>query len=201
MEEQMKISSAVVRRLRTERGWSQEQLAMASGLGLRTIQRVEADGTASMGTKVCLAATFGAQLGELSDETGNAEAGANSQAQHVVALFVGIAVLTCVFMGESGRLPGSPTSSALAAINAVLALVGTVLIIPAVRRLVAQRRYAGVVLTVLGMPLAILFVAGSLVATSNGHGPASPLAAFGIGGMALVVMALRDFWQEKKQTE
>ena len=70
MEEVMKISSAVVRRLRTDRGWSQEQLAIASGLSLRTIQRVEADGTASMGTKVSLAATFGVQQHAASRKVG-----------------------------------------------------------------------------------------------------------------------------------
>lgn len=61
----MKISTTTVRRLRTERGWSQEHLALASGLSLRTIQRVEAEGNASRETHVCLAATFGIVLADL----------------------------------------------------------------------------------------------------------------------------------------
>lgn len=65
-EQDMKISADNVRRLRVERGWSQEQLATASGLGLRTIQRVEAEGRAARETRVCLAATFGVELAELS---------------------------------------------------------------------------------------------------------------------------------------
>ncbi len=67
-EQEMKISSAKVRRYRSERGWSQDQLALASGLSLRTIQRVEAEGNASRETQVCLAATFGISLAELADE-------------------------------------------------------------------------------------------------------------------------------------
>lgn len=67
-EQEMKISSAKVRRFRSERGWSQDQLALASGLSLRTIQRVEAEGNASRETQVCLAATFGISLAELADE-------------------------------------------------------------------------------------------------------------------------------------
>lgn len=66
--QEMKISSAKVRRFRSEHGWSQDQLALASGLSLRTIQRVEAEGNASRETHVCLAATFGISLAELSDE-------------------------------------------------------------------------------------------------------------------------------------
>lgn len=67
-EPEMKISSAKTRRLRSERGWSQDQLAHASGLSLRTIQRVEAEGNASRETQVCLAATFGITLAELGEE-------------------------------------------------------------------------------------------------------------------------------------
>lgn len=67
-EQVMKISSAKVRRLRSERGWSQEQLALASGLSLRTIQRVEAEGNAARETQVCIAATFAIALAELGEE-------------------------------------------------------------------------------------------------------------------------------------
>ncbi len=58
MEKELMINSTVVKELRKKSGWSQEQLANASGLSLRTIQRVESENKASMETKVCLAATF-----------------------------------------------------------------------------------------------------------------------------------------------
>jgi transcriptional regulator with XRE-family HTH domain len=62
MESPMKINADNVRQFRLNQGWSQEQLSHASGLGLRTIQRVEAQGTASQETAVCLAATFDVEL-------------------------------------------------------------------------------------------------------------------------------------------
>jgi transcriptional regulator with XRE-family HTH domain len=52
------IKSSVIKRLRAERRWSQEHLAKAAGLGLRTIQRLEAQGSASMETVQALAAVF-----------------------------------------------------------------------------------------------------------------------------------------------
>jgi transcriptional regulator with XRE-family HTH domain len=47
-----------VKRLRVERAWSQEQLAEISGLSLRTIQRIEKRGKASMESKKALASVF-----------------------------------------------------------------------------------------------------------------------------------------------
>lgn len=58
MDERMKIDSALVKKLREERAWSQEHLAGVSGVSLRTIQRVEAEGTASLDTRMALAAAF-----------------------------------------------------------------------------------------------------------------------------------------------
>jgi len=61
----MKVDSQKIRALRNKQGWSQEQLATASGLGLRTIQRIEAQGSISTESKVCLVATFDIELSEL----------------------------------------------------------------------------------------------------------------------------------------
>lgn len=65
MEGQMKIDGAKVRRLRDVQGWSQEQLAEAAGVSVRTIQRAEAQGTASRETRVCLASALGVAHAEL----------------------------------------------------------------------------------------------------------------------------------------
>ena len=54
----MRIDSAFIRDERQKRGWSQEQLAAAAGLGVRTIQRLEASGTGSPESAKCLAAVF-----------------------------------------------------------------------------------------------------------------------------------------------
>ncbi|MCG9771582.1 DUF4177 domain-containing protein [Pseudoalteromonas piscicida] len=54
----MKIDAALIIRQRMLKGWTQEQLAGASGLSKRTIQRVEREASASMETQKALAATF-----------------------------------------------------------------------------------------------------------------------------------------------
>jgi transcriptional regulator with XRE-family HTH domain len=55
---EMRINVDVVKAARLKRAWSQEQLAAAAGLGVRTIQRVETNGIASNETIKCLAAVF-----------------------------------------------------------------------------------------------------------------------------------------------
>lgn len=65
MEQGMKLDPSIVRRLREARHWSQEQLAAAAGLSLRTVQRVEAEGVASRETRVCLAAALDTDVGAI----------------------------------------------------------------------------------------------------------------------------------------
>jgi transcriptional regulator with XRE-family HTH domain len=43
----MQVNAELVRRTRTERGWTQDSLAEATGLSIRTIQRIERHGLAS----------------------------------------------------------------------------------------------------------------------------------------------------------
>jgi transcriptional regulator with XRE-family HTH domain len=51
----MKINTGLLVRLRTERSWSQDELAISSGLNLRTVQRIEKEGSASLQSKKALA--------------------------------------------------------------------------------------------------------------------------------------------------
>lgn len=67
MDDEMKINAKAVRRMRTDRAWSQEQLAEITDVSLRTIQRVEADGSASRETKMALAAAFKIDVRDLSE--------------------------------------------------------------------------------------------------------------------------------------
>lgn len=53
---------------RTERGWSQEELAMHAGVSARTIQRLETGKRASLETLKCLAAVFETTVSELVQE-------------------------------------------------------------------------------------------------------------------------------------
>ncbi|USX15677.1 helix-turn-helix domain-containing protein [Oxalobacteraceae bacterium OTU3CAMAD1] len=67
MDDDMKLSAKTIKRLRTERAWSQEQLAEIADVSLRTIQRAEADGSASRETRMALAAAFDIDLRDLAE--------------------------------------------------------------------------------------------------------------------------------------
>jgi transcriptional regulator with XRE-family HTH domain len=60
------LSPERVKYFRKDNGWSQELLAKASGLSLRTIQRAEKDGNSSVETQLALSAAFGISPKELS---------------------------------------------------------------------------------------------------------------------------------------
>ncbi|MBI2398567.1 MAG: helix-turn-helix transcriptional regulator [Xanthomonadales bacterium] len=199
MEHEMKHSAGVVRRLRLERGWSQEQLALASGLSLRTIQRVEAEGSAALATKVCLAATFGIPLAELAVGASHPEAVGENSVRPIGTLLIGVAVVACVWISESGRLPGAPTSDALAALNVLLGFLGALLSIPAALQLAAQGHGATVALATVGTPLVVLLAAGIVFIAFSDRVPMWQLWAFGACGIALVAMALRRLRQRGLQ--
>ena len=61
----MKVDSSYVKAQRARRAWSQEHLAEVSGLGLRTIQRIEKTGAASYESARSLAAVFEIDVAEL----------------------------------------------------------------------------------------------------------------------------------------
>ncbi len=66
----MKVNSEMIKELRNSKRWSQEQLGSVCGLNLRTIQRLENDGKASLESIRSLAAVFEIDSDELilSDE-------------------------------------------------------------------------------------------------------------------------------------
>jgi transcriptional regulator with XRE-family HTH domain len=61
----MKVDSSYIKRERERRAWSQEHLAEVTGLGLRTIQRIEKTGAASYESARSLAAVFGIDVAKL----------------------------------------------------------------------------------------------------------------------------------------
>jgi transcriptional regulator with XRE-family HTH domain len=61
----MRINADVVLKARREKSWSQDELAVASGLNLRTIQRVESEGTGSLQSKKALASAFDLDINDL----------------------------------------------------------------------------------------------------------------------------------------
>lgn len=192
METEMRVSPSIVRKLRTDLGWSQEQLAIASGLSLRTIQRVEAEGVVSLETRASLAATFGVSASALAVES-SAKENTNQPRRDVAAFFLGVAVIACVMLNESGRVPGMPISEALMAIDTILAVLGISIGGLAFLRLSRQGQHSAVILSILGVPLVVLLLGGLLHSFFASHAPSYELLAMGFCGFGLTVMSLRKF--------
>lgn len=64
----MKINAGLVLELRNKKSWSQEELAIASGLNLRTIQRIENEATSSLQSKKALASALDVDIKALDYE-------------------------------------------------------------------------------------------------------------------------------------
>ncbi len=61
----MKIKVDLVLSSRKQKSWSQEELAIASGLNLRTIQRIESEASASLQSKKALASALDLDVHDL----------------------------------------------------------------------------------------------------------------------------------------
>ena len=61
----MKINVDLVLNGRRQKSWSQEELAIASGLNLRTIQRIESEASASLQSKKALASALDLDIHDL----------------------------------------------------------------------------------------------------------------------------------------
>ncbi len=189
MEYEMKISPNTIRRLRLDRGWPQDQLATASGISLRTIQRVEAEGIASINTVVSLAATFNVNVKDLQEEENE------SVNQRPIFLFgsllIGLIIITVAAVSESGRLP-SPQSDLFATLNILGFIIGLMVSAPALAYAFRNKKYIETGLIVIGAPLITLFIAACIYWLVNGMSPSFLLFMFGAGGAALLIMAYKE---------
>ncbi len=61
---EMYINANLVKLERNKRAWSQEHLAQVTGLGMRTIQRIESSGTASNESIASIAAVFALKVAD-----------------------------------------------------------------------------------------------------------------------------------------
>jgi transcriptional regulator with XRE-family HTH domain len=66
---EMNINGERIKTLRSKKAWSQEQLATAAGLSLRTVQRIEKNGVASNESAKALAAVFDTHIEALAERT------------------------------------------------------------------------------------------------------------------------------------
>ena len=64
----MRVNAESIIRMRKEKAWSQEELAIAAGLNLRTIQRIETEATASLQSMKALASAFAVSIRSLEHE-------------------------------------------------------------------------------------------------------------------------------------
>lgn len=84
----MRINSELVKQLRANKHWSQQQLSDACGLNLRTIQRLESSGKASIETVRALAAVFEVSPDDLTfPECGQPESGKPETGEAPMSLF------------------------------------------------------------------------------------------------------------------
>ena len=107
MESNMKLDSSSVRRLREAKNWSQEQLAKASGVSLRTIQRVETEGTASRETRVCLAAALDVDvtlISEIRNETGKVQIPDAGKISSLAFILVGVTMLISALLSSAPNI-------------------------------------------------------------------------------------------------
>ncbi len=118
MGSEMKVNASLIKHLREERGWSQEQLAAIAGLSARTIQRLEAEGKASRESRSALAAAFEVDAAMLAEDAPiDAERTkaviaswrhwlGNSASAEAKALRVFLVMLSAWFIYQAGRAAG-----------------------------------------------------------------------------------------------
>lgn len=112
-----KADAEKIKRWREERHWSQEHLAELSGLGLRTIQRIETGEAASHDSLMALAAAYNVEVMALSIdqeiEAAKIVARRNSKARgalrlsfliHFVSYVLGVVIFTGINIGTGTNM-------------------------------------------------------------------------------------------------
>jgi len=64
----MRINADLVIKTRKKKSWSQEELAIAAGLNLRTVQRIESEAAASLQSKKALASALDLDIHDLESQ-------------------------------------------------------------------------------------------------------------------------------------
>ncbi len=117
----MKVKSSLIRKLRSERLWSQEQLAEISGLGLRTIQRLEARGSGSQESVKALASVFEVEADSLFWRDGFFQTYQHKQWGYVT---LGAIPLVMMLVLALGQVLGELAAPAIGILFGLLTLVG-----------------------------------------------------------------------------
>ncbi|MEM7358176.1 MAG: helix-turn-helix transcriptional regulator [Pseudomonadota bacterium] len=97
----MKINVKLVKALRTKKLWSQDDLATACGISLRTVQRLEGDGQASPETIRALAAVFQVDYEYLQESGSHQHEYFNIQlGVALIAIFVAAIAISAWFLNQ-----------------------------------------------------------------------------------------------------
>lgn len=194
MNKQVNISKEKVRQLRMSKGWPQEQLALASGLSVRTVQRVESEGAASLNTAMSLAATFEVDVSEL-QQTYQLE---TSQKQKLhYGLYIGLVILTLSLATQPLPLQDDPYSTYMSFMSYFLAGLGILIMTPSVISAFKQKQFIPLVLASIGTPLSTMLTIGVLYFLLGIGKPMWELFALGVGGICLLIMSLKEFMKSK----
>src|SRR5690606_3990674 len=94
----MQINALFIRETRTQRGWTQQQLADICGLRLRTIQRVELHGIAALETSKALARAFEVDRSQYEVESNSVEK-PSAAPQRVPLWLLSLAFITALLSG------------------------------------------------------------------------------------------------------
>ncbi|EAW28865.1 ISI400 transposase B [Alteromonadales bacterium TW-7] len=95
----MQLNPKTVKTLRQTLNWTQQQLADACDLSLRTIQRVEKEGTASKETTMALCAVLEVPQGELiklEDDTNSCAVNPTSSTQNITSILALSSVISFI---------------------------------------------------------------------------------------------------------
>ena len=93
------INTDLILKLRKERSWSQDHLASVSGLSLRTIQRIENEGSCSLDSKKALATTFEINATDLDINPAEIHALATHKRNRKLGHAGAITGLVCAYIG------------------------------------------------------------------------------------------------------
>lgn len=109
----MKLDAAKVRQARESKSWSQEHLAAAAGVGLRTVQRIESGGSASAETRLAIAGALGLavqELAEIQPQTASPERSAATAFSGGALVFAAAAAASLFVLAQGSRLPPTVVS-------------------------------------------------------------------------------------------
>ena len=131
METFMKVDGGLVKRLREQKSWSQEHLATVAGVSLRTIQRVESDGTASLETRMALASALSVPAANLGPKPASAPLSLGTKigfASGVAGAAAGMAYgwMGAVASGAAGQDAGAAYGTMATLTGITCAVIGVV---------------------------------------------------------------------------